>query len=487
MGQRGLWVEYSTPCGRWVAGFLRAPRPSIVPRSMECGCAKLDGQRQTNLQRTERVNPMRLSAAFALIAVSILLAAVFPSSAFWLACVLCLASLRWERTLVATFFFFAALHCVLGYFVSFKGEGAIYWLTTGYDMWFSQAAFAIALGLFSMATAYGFANRSKPTWINGLSIDENHLRNVTRVAVLIAACLMFYMYAGFSVIDLAMQNIADVGKLRYLGSETATDAYLVVRVSDALVCTLPLLWIMRQKKLDYFIYSIGLVALLLPLRRAAIFSVLFVPLLVRSKAINYRKVGIVVLAFLVLLAASQIALLSFTENDATSSLASALSEVRDLGWVMELMHGNYLQGSTLIQPFDPFPGIIDTWKNTHSIAYFTADLLNVDPESRSFGGLRLTLAGEAFMNFWFFGPVFCGFLLGLCASWAERAMKNSTTLPIRYLSVTALVWICLWLYMGGTQAVATLKFELIVLSIVYFLSRKRSVPASLTSLQPALQ
>lgn len=440
------------------------------------------------MQPGERVNhiTMRLSAAFALIAVSILLVAVFPSAAFWLACVLCLAALRWERTLVATFLFLAALHCVLGYFVAFKGEEGIYWLATGHELWFSQAAFAIALGLFSVATAYQFADRWKPTWINGLSIDETYLRNITRAAVLIAACLMFYMYAGFSVIDLAMQNMADIGQLRYLGSETATDAYLVIRVADVLTCTLPLLWILRQKRLDYFIYAVGLVALLLPLRRASILTVLFVPLLMRSKAINYRKAAIAVLAFLILLAVSQIALLSFTENDAASSLASSLSEVRDLGWVMELMHGNYLNGTTLIQPFDPFPGLIDTWKNTHSVAYFTADLLNVDPESRSFGGLRLTLAGEAFMNFWFFGPVICGFLLGLGVAWAERSVKNSTTLPIRYLSVTALLWTCLWLYMGGTQAVATLKFEFVILFLVYFLSRVRSVRTSVTSLQPAL-
>lgn len=430
---------------------------------------------------------MRLSAAFALIAVSILLVAVFPSTGFWLACVLCLASLCWKRSLLAAFFFLAALHCLIGYLVASRGEGAIYWLGTGHDIWFGQAAFAIALGLFAMATAYRFANPSKPTWLNSLAIDESRLRNVTRASVLIAACLMFYLYAGFSVVDLAMQNLGEIGKLRYLGSETATDAYLVIRVSDALVCTLPLLWIMRQKRLDYFIYSVGLVALLLPLRRAAILSVLLIPLLIQSKPINYRKLGITLLILFVIFALSQVALLSFTENDAYSSLASALSEVRDLGWVMELMHGTYLKGATLIQPFDPLPGLIDNWKNTHSMVYYTANLLNVDPESRSFGGLRLTLAGEAFMNFWFWGPVVCGFLLGLAAAWSERALKNSGLLPIRYLSVTAMVWVCLWLYMGGTQAVATLKFELVVLSAVYFLARKRSVPVAVASLQPVLQ
>ena len=92
---------------------------------------------------------MRLSAALALIAVSILLVEVFPSSGFWLACILCLASLRWERTLIAAFFLLAALHCLSGYFISARGADALYWLATGKETWYSQAVFAIALGLLA--------------------------------------------------------------------------------------------------------------------------------------------------------------------------------------------------------------------------------------------------------------------------------------------------------------------------------------------------
>lgn len=429
---------------------------------------------------------MRISAGIATIAISILLVVLVPTSALLVAFALCLASLRWERSLIAAFFLFAAFHCMLGYFAAFAGEEGIYWLATGKTLWFAKADFAIALGLFSMATAYRFADHAKPTWVNGLVIDQDRLRIVSRAAVLIAAATMFYLYAGFSVIDLAMQNFAEVGKLRYLGSETATDAYLVIRVSDALVCTLPLLWILRRNRLDKLVCFVGFIALLLPLRRAAIFSVLLIPVLMQARTINYRKLTIIVLVFVLIFAASQIALLSFTDNDATSSFASALSEVRDLGWVMQLIQSNYLYGTSLIQPLDPFPGLIDKWKNSHSIAYITAELLNVDPESRSFGGLRITFAGEAYMNFWYFGPVMCGLLLGLGAGWADRAMQHAATLPIRYLGLTAFVWICLWLYLAGTQAVATLKFEVVILCAVYFLSRKRAVRVPVRSLQPAL-
>ena len=429
---------------------------------------------------------MRLPAAIALIAGSILLVMIFPASAFWMACVLCVASLQWERSLIAVFFLFAALHCVAGYVLSFRGEESIYWLATGQGLWFAKAAFAIALGLFAMATAYRCSNHGQPTWINRLVIDEDRLLKVSRLAVIAAAAAMFYLYSRFSIIDLALQNLTEIGKLRYLGSESASDAYFVVRLSDVLVFTLPLFWLIRRTKWDTLLCFVGFVALLLPLRRAALFSVLFTALLVQARTIGYRKLVILLLVFIVIFGASQVALLSFTGNDASTSLASALSEVRDLGWAMELIHGNYFNGVTLIQPFDPFPGLIDSWKHTHSIAYITAELLNVDPESRSFGGLRITLAGEAFLNLWFFGPVIFGYMLGLCAAWARRSMQNATTMPIRYLSVMSFIWICLWLYIAGTQAVATLKFGVLVLFMVYFIARKRSPAVTSETMRPAM-
>lgn len=429
---------------------------------------------------------MRLAAHLALILLAILLAVVLPQTMFWMACVLAIASLQWSRSLVSAFFLLAAIHCVLGYGMAFKGEDSIYWLATGQQVWFAKAALAIALGLFSMATAYRFSKHSQSTWLNGLSVDEDHMRNLTRAAVVIAALAMFYMYAGFSVIDLALQNLTEVGKLRYLGSESAVDAYMVIRVSDVLVCTLPLLWLMRQKKIDYLIYLIGFIALLLPLRRASIFAVLLLPVLVRFQSINFRKLAVLFLVLLAIYGLSQIALMTVYDYDVLSSAASALPEVRDLGWAMELLRGNYLYGATVIQPLDPFPGLIDTWKKTHSISYITAELLNVDPESRSFGGLRITMAGEAFLNLWFFGPVLFGLALGWGTAWAERSMDHATNLITRYLSVTAFAWICFWIYMGGTQAAPTIKVELILFAAMYLLARKRAVAEPGTVLQPAV-
>ena len=428
---------------------------------------------------------MRIYSAIALIAISILLAVILPQSMFPLACILAIASLHWERSLMAAFFALAAAHVIGGYFIAYLGQDSIYWLFNQHQFWFAQASLTIALGLFSMSTAYRMSHKTTETWINRLAIDEDRLRLAVRVIVLIAAGAMFYIYSGLSIVDLALENLSQLGKLRYLGGESASDVYWIARASDALVCTLPLLWLLKKGKLDYLIYAFGFLALIPPLRRAAIFSVLLLPFLVQTRQVNYRKVAVTFLILLCLYVVSQVYFLQLDQDETLTAVASALPEARDLGWVMQLLGSHYLYGATFIQPFDPVPAFIDTWKETHSMGYITATLLGLDPDERTFGGLRVTLAGEAFMNFWLFGPVIFGLLLGYGAAWARRSMDHARTLPIRYLAVTAFIWICLWLYMGGTQAVATLKFELVVLVVVYFAARKRTAPATDVALQPA--
>ncbi len=323
------------------------------------------------------------------------------------------------------------------------------------------------------------------TWLDKLSIDDGRIRIIARIVTLIAAGLMFYMYAGFSVVDIALQNAGEIGKLRYLGSESAADAYLVVRISDALACSLPLLWLTRNRKLDYFIYGVGLIALILPLHRASILTVFLVPFVVRAREINYRKIAVVFLVLLAVYVTSQIYFLNVEEDETVGAVASALPEVRDLGWAMKLLDGNYLYGATLVQPFDPLPSLIDTWKEKHSLSYVTTTLLGQDPEERSFGGLRVTIFGESFLNLWFLGPVLLGFLFGWAAAWAVRSVNHAATLPSRYLAVTAFIWICMWLYMGGTPVLATLKFEFVILALMYFAARKRSLPIPGIAMQPA--
>jgi len=415
-----------------------------------------------------------LATNISLLFVSLLIAIIFPKSMLFLACLMALASLKKERTLVSAFFFLAAVHCILGYFLAFRSEEHIFFNFSYHEFWFAQAAFAISLGLLGVSIGYEFSDHTNRTWVNYLSIDEDKLRVVTRMAVVLGAAAILCMYSRFSLVQVLLENFISAGKLRYLGGESASDVWIVAKALDVLTYSLPLLWVVRKHKIDYLTYAVGFIALLLTLRRASMLSVLLVPIIVRSEKVNFRKLAVVFLVLISVYSASQIVFLNADKDSAVSAMASAFPETRDLGWVMASMDGKYLYGSTFVQPFDPLPTFLSDWKQTHTMEYVTANLLGFDPLKRDFGGLRLTMAGEAYMNFWILGPPPFALLLGFGIAWSERSLKFSDTIPVRYLSATLFLWFSFWLYMGGTQALGTMKFGAIVLFAMYFFSRKQT-------------
>lgn len=408
-----------------------------------------------------------------LLPASLLMALIFPKSMLLLACLLAFASLRKEQTLVSAFFLFAALHCTLGYFLAFYSQEHIFFNFNHHEFWFAQATFALSLGLLGVSIGYELNDHSKDTWIHHLSIDEDKLRIVTRVAVVLGAAVMLYMYSRFSFVQILLEDFTSAGRLRYSGGENASDTWIVAKTLDVLMYSLPLLWLVRKRKLDYVICAAGLVAFLLPLRRASLLSLLLVPIVARPRNFNFRRLAIISLVLVSLYSVSQIVLLNADKDSGVAAVTSAFPEVRDLGWVMALLDGKYLYGSTLIQPFDLFPAFVSDWKQTHTMQYVTGSLLGFDPSKNDFAGLRLTMAGEAYMNFWLLGPPLLGTLLGFGIAWSERSLKFSETIPVRYLSATIFLWFSFWLYMGGTQALGTIKFGSIVLIVIYFFSRKQ--------------
>jgi hypothetical protein len=417
-----------------------------------------------------------LPTSVSLLFASLLTGILFPKSMLFLACLMALAALRKERTLVSAFFLLAAMHCILGYFLAFRSEEHIFFNFSRHEFWFAQAAFAISLGLLGLSIGYELSDHTNRTWVNYVSIDEDKLRIVTRVVVVLGASAMLYMYSKFSVVQVLLEDFISAGKLRYLGGESAGGTWIVAKALDVLTYSLPLLWVIRKRKLDYLIYAVGLIAFLLPLRRASILFLLLVPIIAKLEDVNFRKLAVVFLILISVYSASQIVFLNADKDTGVAAVASAFPETRDLGLVMSLMDGKYLHGSTFVQPFDPLPTFVSDWKQTHTMEYVTANLLGLDPLKREFGGLRLTMAGEAYMNFGLLGPPLLALLLGFGIAWSERSLKFSDTIPVRYISATVFLWFSFWLYMGGTQALGTVKFGAIVLFAMYFFSRKQ-VPA----------
>lgn len=419
--------------------------------------------------------------ALTLSAGCVLLATLEPDWMFPLACLLAVCSLPTKGSLVGGFILLAAIHCTVGYFGAFPAGELIFTYFNHASVWYAKASFTIALGLFGMSTAYKASDHTSLTWIDRIHTDEDRLRTATKAGVLLGAGLMIWVYARVSFLEVMLTNIAAISQLRYLGGQERSDVYLMARALDILTYTLPLLWVLRTRRSDLVIYWIGMAAFLLPMRRASLFAVLLVPFLVKTSGPSYRKVVIALLLLLTLYSLSQLVFINMSEHSLLTIFGSALPEVRDLAWSSRLLNGRYLNGATFFQQFNPLPAFLSESKRTSTMEYITSGLLGYDPDERKFGGLRTTLAGEAFLNFWFFGPPVFGFVLGKAAAWAERSWKYAATVPSRYLAATLLTWICFWLYMGGTQAWASVKMGAVVTAALFLVARRRSSSSQIDS------
>jgi hypothetical protein len=388
----------------------------------------------------------------------------------WLAAGLVVMSIAFQLSPVALFLGFAAFHCVFGYIGAFVSEEHIFSVFSHHQAWFAQAAFVVALGLFAMSMAYRTFRSGVRTWVTELSIDPDRLCMCARIAVLLGMALTTYLLSQMSLLDVVAEQFGGLGQLRYMGTEGSLTAWVSARALDLFAYSIPLLWMLRRRRADIVLIVLGAIPFLLLLRRAAILSAILVPLLA-ARRINYKIVVVALLIGVSVYSASQLFLLDSGSDAQPAAVFSAFPEIRDLGWVMSLMRDDYLGGTTLIQPLVPLPSFISDWKTKHTMEHVTGKLIGLDdPDSRSFAGLRVTMAGEAFMNWWFIGPPIFGFLLGMGAAWAERSLLNSRTTATRYISATLMVWICFWLYMGGTQALGTVKFGALMLSAMCFYS-----------------
>jgi hypothetical protein len=239
----------------------------------------------------------------------------------------------------------------------------------------------------------------------------------------------------------------------------------------------------RHRKWDWAITVFATFALLLPLRRANLLTVVFVLLIagaLRSGKASLRRVavgGMIFVAYLL----SQVVFVSLANVDRLSveQIAAisggALPEVRDLGWTIELIGDERLHGATFAQALVPIPSFSSDVSQKYSLRAVTSRLIGLDMDRRT-GGLRLTLPGEAYLNFDLFGPVIIGVLFGALCAVVEvvfRALRDRGTLWSYTTAAFIFVWICFWLYLSGTQAAATLKIGAVLLGGSLWLACER--------------
>jgi hypothetical protein len=393
-------------------------------------------------------------------------------------------------TLVFAFFVCATCHAGVGYLLA-QPTSRLIWIGTAAERYYACSFLVISAGLLAAAMGYAVAlprpMQAVRRWAEGFRADEATLFWVGRALVLIGAATMFTIYARVGLIPFL--NGAP-GQARYLtsqlGNEYRLTEWLISRALDLLTFGLPLVVISatwRKERLNWLLASVGLVAILLPLRRANVLSVLFVLLIIgglRSGKVKLMR-GLVAVVLVIAYGASQLVfinLMGLAKLDletGTAIVGSALPEVRDLGWTIELLEGDRLQGTTFAQALVPVPSLLSDFSRKESLRAVTSRLIGLDMERRT-GGLRVTLAGEAYLNFDYFGPVFVGFLFGIACAVIEAvvgALRRHGETWAHYVAALLMVWTFFWLYLGGTQAAATIKMGALLLVGALFLSRQR--------------
>ena len=353
--------------------------------------------------------------------------------------------------------------------------------------YFPKAFMVVAEGLAAAAIGYSIALRRPLTRVKQVSerldIDDQVLLRWSRWLAGAGALIIALVYLRVGYIPLLS---AAPGQARYLTADISSSfqqyEWLINRGMDFLTDSLPvvLVWaIYRHESSNTLTALLGVLALLMPLRRANLISVIITVLVMeflKTGKLRKRYIAIVIAASLSY-GASQLVFFNLIgvapdTSEVLGAVGSALPEVRDLGWVMSLSDEKW-GGVTFVQALLPVPSFVSDFSQTYSLRQVTTRIIGMDQDGQT-GGLRLTLAGESYFNFGYTGVVIvCALFGAACAALdvAIELLRKGKGMVGLYISSLLFGWLCFWLYLGGTQAAATIKIGLVVTIGMLFLSR----------------
>ncbi len=389
-----------------------------------------------------------------------------------------------KLTIVGIFGVLAAVHCCFGYLLA-KPTTEILPQLGDIISYYPISFLVIAAGVLAAALGYRFALTLPASrinrWCSRFSVDERKLLNWARLLLVAGAALMVFMFVKIGYLPILS---AAPGQARYI-TPALSDAFLrdewfVSRASDmlfvALILTLSSAW-WRHNKLDIVMSLIGCVAILMPLRRAPLITIVTVVVIMQVlRTGKIKKSYILVLCSLAILyGLTQLIFFNVFKEDVESSdivasAGSAFPEVRDLGWILSLNKEPWY-GVTFAQATLPVPSFLSDFSVRYSVREITSHLIGF--EQRESGGLRLTLAGESYLNFGYAGIAVVCFLFGALAGYLDIAiqyMSRRKDLAGLFIVALAFAWLCFWIYLAGTQAAATVKIGIVISGALLFLA-----------------
>jgi hypothetical protein len=396
------------------------------------------------------------------------------------------------KTLCGLFFILAVVHILVGYLLA--------GLTTEHtsirsnaQIFYAKSMLINSIGLFAGALGYVWKlNGRSSGQIPGIPylIDRSIAEKLFYGLAFFGSAVMFFAYWKLGFVDFLTEP-SKWPFMRYITGDilngSATDEWVVNRAMDLLTVSLPFVlmrMVKRPRFLGILLAVVGFLALLLPLRRANLLAVPLTFLILlgieRQNVYRFTRKVLVGAAFLYILSQCIFLLAVFDTGSGPGDIlvvsSTALPEVRDLAWTLSLLGGETLHGVTFAQALIPLPSIASDWSSSHSLRAISTKLIGLDQTGET-GGLRLTILGEGYINFGYFGAIAAGFLWGLAVGWCEKLLeatgKHNSEFG-NYVAVICFVWVCFLIYLAGTQAAAPLKMGAILILGIAWASKHRS-------------
>jgi hypothetical protein len=156
-------------------------------------------------------------------------------------------------------------------------------------------------------------------------------------------------------------------------------------------------------------------------------------------------------------------------------LRSASTEVNDLAWVLSEWNHHWYLGATWLAGVWPVPATMSKFKDTYVLSSVTKDVAGI-PREAGGGGLRISMFGEAYLNFGYLGVVALGLVFGILVrktnsliAWA-KPQGPLVLFPFIFFYMVALCQT----YLSGTATLSDAILSCLAMAFVYVYSIRRA-------------
>jgi len=401
-------------------------------------------------------------------------------------CISMLKSPLYGMKLSAMFLLGALVHMTFSYLTYALFLEDLWGVSSDIGDYIFQALAICVIGFFAMIVGLNWLTRRRKLSTRGRhpetvkaaipSPSGEGVLSRSYLIALVASGMAAYVFWKIGFLPLFSK---DPNAVRYFDSYVSSSYqldYSIFRRSVALFSMmLPLYWLNwreRRSFLSLLCCGVGVIVLVGSGQRSQVVLAVVTVLIVRyvRGELHWKHVlGTATLgAAFIIITQSILQQQKFT---LLAGLASVFSEIRDLGWLLARSGTDLLYGRTYLADMIPLPKSLVLFKQLYGFTEVTKSAIGM-ADVDSFAGLRVMAFGEAFINFWYWGVVALGFLLGrLLWSLSTRleALGRSKSKDALSLYPLSLLWtqVAAKVYFGGSMAVMDVVLSVVILVFLY--------------------